>query len=317
LLLGARESNDARLYAQLALAESARTGVNITREALIRREIDRIRDGIATAEMELDLAELELERLQRVLLEITPKKHSENKLIMRDAKDVERNLVISDKGHDYKEYELDDDRYFRIPVLHPDPPEHKIGADLIYEMHDLENETARVCFVQYKVWNGKTLSRDERMAKQLARLKSVGCSGLFCSPPPVSGMRGPYRFPHCSVFLRPTDELQRRDARCISSGLHVPLCIVDESWTDGPRGGMLLRKANVDKRSIDHGLFEDLFYRSFLGSREVLANELEEIYKKYGVLEDDESLVIHGQEYSVRPLVAKPKKKPSKKKDAG
>jgi hypothetical protein len=316
ILLGARESKDARLYAELALAESARTGVPTTREEFIRRRIAQLREGIETSQLELGLAELELERLQRVLLEITPKKYTENRLIMRDAKDVERQLPVSGNGQDYKEYQLDGDRYFRIRVLHPDLPEHKIGADLIYEVHDLDNETVRVSFVQYKLWNGKALRFDDRMGKQLAKLRSVGCDGVFCSHAPVSGVRPPYRFPHCSVFLRPTDELQGRDSRYISSGLHVPLCVADGSWTQGPQGGRVLRKTNVEKQSIDHGLFEDLFYLSFLGSRELPASDLEQAYKQFKVLDDDESLVIHGQEYIFRP--DKPvKKKRSKTKEAG
>ncbi len=146
ILLGSGESMEARKYAELATAESARTGKDITRVQYIDRRIDELTNGLAAAEsLELTLVERELDLLKRVRQEITPRKITEERLIIRDALLVERNLPVSRTGDGYKEYELDDERLLRIRVLHPDPAEHKIGADLIYEFHDL----VRVSFVQY------------------------------------------------------------------------------------------------------------------------------------------------------------------------
>lgn len=298
ILLGVRESNDARLYEQLATAESARTGLNISRLEYIDREIAKLSAGIAGSGTELSLAEGQLESLRRVRAEIIPKEYTENRLIVRDAYSVERRLPISQKGEDYKEYVLADERRLRVRVLHPDPPEHKIGADMIYEYHDLDAGLVRVCFVQYKRWDGKSLSRDPRMEKQMERMKAIGCDGIFCKEPlSGGGNQHAFRFPHCAVFLRPTDELQNRDARLISSGLHIPLCVANAKWTVNRNGGSSIYKTSVDKFSVDHGLFEDLFYKAFLGSNWLQAEELESVYKSTGVLDDEEFLVFHAQEY--------------------
>ena len=67
-----------------------------------------------------------LKTLRHLRQEIRPKEYTENKLIIRDALKVKRNLIVSGDGADYKEYDAGDDRVLRICVLHPDPPEHKL-----------------------------------------------------------------------------------------------------------------------------------------------------------------------------------------------
>jgi hypothetical protein len=229
VLAGVKESEDARYYEELAAAESAANQIPITRLEYIEREIAKLEKGI-NALPDVTLMKSKLEALKRVRQEIKPKKYTENQLIMRDAIKVDRTLPITAEGTEHKEYVAGDQRILRISVLHPDPLESKIGADLIYEFHNLEDQTVRVAFIQYKLWDGKSMPQDSRMGEQLARMHTVGCNGGFCKSPALANGKTPYRFPHCAVFLRPTDRLQHPNASLISSGLHVPLCIADASW---------------------------------------------------------------------------------------
>jgi hypothetical protein len=308
LLRGAPESELARYFAEMAAAESASTGKDVTRLEYVEREIAKLEQGIV-ALPDVKLMKSRLKTLKNVRQEIRPKENTENRLIIRDALKVKRNLIVSDEGADYREYDAGNDRVLRIRVLHPDPPEHKLGADLIYEFHNVEQEMVRVAFVQYKLWDGKSLSHDPRMAGQLTRMRSFGCGGLLCQMPPQSPGETVYRFPHCAMFLRPTDRLQSPKATMVSSGLHIPLCIADKSWVKNERDGMSIRRANVEARSVSHHLFEDLFASAFVGSDIMPVAELEELYRKSGLLEEGDTIVIHVQEYENVPADQPPKQK--------
>jgi hypothetical protein len=182
-------------------------------------------------------------------------------------------------------------------VLHPDPPEHKIGADLVYEFHDTEKETARVAFLQYKMWDRKTLPHDPRMIDQLNRLQQIGCQGQLCLSPGGDHEQRTYRFPHCCAFLRPTDRLQDPDATLKSSGLHIPLCVVQKSWTQTKRGATVMMREAIENQSLSHEIFAYLFVCTFLGSREISAQELEKYYHHLGILELEERIILHAQEF--------------------
>ncbi len=310
VLRGVKESEEARYYAELAAAESASTGMPITRLEYIEREIAKLEKGIdALPDDASKLMKSRLATLKRVRQEIRPKNYTENQLIVRDALKVERKLPVSGEGTEYKEYQVDEQRRLRIRVLHPDPPEHKIGADLVYEFYDLEDQTVRIALVQYKLWDGRNMPQDPRMAGQLARMRALGCNGELCKAPELRNGRPPYRFPHCAMFLRPTDSLQHPNAKLVSSGLHIPLCVADESWTKNNRGGLSIRRATVEGQSVSHRMFEDLFNGSFLGSNRLAVVDIEELYKKTGVLDGDESIIIHAQEYAVMPEKLKPKRR--------
>lgn len=298
LLRGIKESEEARYYEETARAESAATGREINRMEVLERDIAKMERDIKAVDPDsVTLMKGRLEKLKKVRQELKPKTYTENQLIIRDAMKVDRWLPVSGEGTDYKEYLIDNDRRLRVRVLHPDPPEHKIGADLIYEHHDLVDKTVRIAVVQYKLWDGKSLSFDDRMGKQLARMRGIGCDGGFCKEP-ESDPR-PYRLPHCAVFLRPTDSLQGPNSALISSGLHIPLCVVERSWVDNNRGGRSLRKRAVAGQSVSHRMFESLFNDSLLGSARLDVARLEELYKKTGILDSDESIILHAQEYSV------------------
>jgi hypothetical protein len=105
VLRGVKESEEARYYAELAIAESAATGRPITRLEYIEREIVKLEKGIdALPDASLTLMKSRLAVLKRVRQEIKPKEYTENQLIIRDALKVERKLPVSGEGTEYKEY---------------------------------------------------------------------------------------------------------------------------------------------------------------------------------------------------------------------
>ena len=145
ILRGVKESEEARYYAEMAIAESAATGRPISRLEYIEQEIAKFEKGIsALPDESLTLMKGKLAILKRVRQEVKPKEYTENQLIIRDALKTQRKLPVSGEGTEYKEYQVDELRILRVRVLHPDPPEHKLGADLVYEFHELEDQTVRV-----------------------------------------------------------------------------------------------------------------------------------------------------------------------------
>jgi hypothetical protein len=318
LLHGIKESAEARLFREKAVAETAIRGKVVTALDVLEEELRSLTTQ-AVAVPEGEMIQNRLAIVQRVHQELKPKKVSENQIIFRDAIKTNRHLPVSDYGTDSVEYVVDETRALRITVLHPDPPEHKIGADLIYEFRDTDKQTVRVAFLQYKMWDGKTLQYDPRMINQLDRLMGVGCRGQLCLSPGGDDIQRTYRFPYCSVFLRPTDRLQDPNATLKSSGLHVPLCVVQKSWVQTDRGATVVRRDSMESQSISHEIFEYLFVCGFIGSRVISAAELTEYYRKWGILELDERIILHAQEFDTldKTLEAhriKPMKQPRRTK---
>lgn len=231
--------------------------------------------------------------------------YSEHKLISRDVYAAARpELPTPPRAVDnYVEYSLPFDRALRIRILHPDRPEHSTGADLVYEVCDEEQSRARVAFVQYKIWDGKTLrfSGARNLSDQLARLEAVCCKAGLCaaSTPTPESPPNSYRLPYCAAFLRPTDRLQRPDAALISSGVHVPVCVTLTVSLESA-GGRILRQDPIRGRSVSQRLFEELFSRNMLGSRWLSYDAVEELYHTHEILDSDQRIVVHAQEFKVR-----------------
>jgi hypothetical protein len=72
-----------------------------------------------------------------------------------------------------------------------------------------------------------------------------------------------------------------------------------------------IRKPDVEGQAVTHRIFEDLFSSSLLGSAMYPVVKLEALYKKTGILESEESIVLHAQEYWVKP--EKPAPNPKKR----
>lgn len=296
-LLGEQtESMSARQYRQMAEAESEIQGRPVTALDLVDSEIDRF-GALVEKRPDHGLLKKQLYSLFRIRSELQEREHYEQQLILRDVFKTSRTLPISGEGRDYREFELYKDRRLRIRMLHPDPPEHATGADVIYEVYWDKKRMVRLAAIQYKVWNSRTLYKSAGLAKQLDRLRSVFCGNGLCEPYADSQRKGAYRLPYCAAFLRPTDKLQDPNARLVSSGYHVPVCVVERSWEDTSQGGQKLESKYFRSEAVTQQLFEELFNTNMLGSKWLTYEELEDIYRGHSILQADEHVVIHAQEF--------------------
>lgn len=295
VLVAAQESAGAREHRQRAQAQSLRDGIYVDPIELVEgeiREYESLVDLDEDALSDTRLLKRKLESLREVHQELQSRKHSENQLIFRDAYRVERKLPYSDSGRNYRQFDVGNGRILRLRVLHPDKPEHIIGADLVYEHYNVAEEKVRVAAIQYKIWDGKTLYSDERMLEQLGKLTHAFCDGKICSGSPAE-----YRLPYCAAFLRPTDNLQEPDSRLISTGQHIPVCVVRRIWQDTGRGHQKLTSTAIRGQAVTHRLFEELFNNNMLGSRWLTYTELEDIYRETKILDPDERVIIHAQQF--------------------
>lgn len=299
LLRRERESETTKEFRQLAEAQSIQLKTNISPLSLVLTEIDRYTtlitiaggDKNKTDQLKRKLAKLESSRQE---LDIRP--HSENQLIFRDAYNIERNIPEFSKGRGHRDFELPDGNFLRLRVLHPDKPEHITGADIIYERHNNATQKVSLIAIQYKIWDkDKHLYlSDPRMQAQIDKIRHLTCLNGLCDTFPD---KNEYRFPFCSGFIRPTDRLQNQDQRFISTGEHLPICRIDECKSLSARGAEILEYDRIKGTSLSVDLFENLFNRGKIGSREISYQELENLYEKKSIIDCGDSVVIYAQEF--------------------
>ncbi|MGR3772816.1 MULTISPECIES: hypothetical protein [Edwardsiella] len=301
LLRRERESDTTKEYRQKAELRSIKNEFPITALELVLTDIEDYESLISIArknrgdKQKSDQLKRRLAQLLKAKSELEIKSHSENQLIFRDAYNAERNLPELSKGHAYKDFELPDGNYLRLRVLHPDRPEHITGADIIYERHNEKSGKISVVIVQYKIWEDKKLYiSDSRMRDQIDKMRKFTCGNDICS---LQKGDNTYRFPCCAGFLRPTDRLQHADQKFISTGEHLPICRINDCKSVGKQGGELLEYDKVKEVSLSAELFEELFNRGKVGSRELSRDELEVLYKNASVIDAHDTVVIYAQEF--------------------
>lgn len=237
-------------------------------------------------------------QLEAAKSSLKPRQINENRILQRDFSKVNR----SDFGHkfihsdDFKiDYQLRNNSFLRIRLLHPDKPEHVTGADLIYEQHDEENGKIRVMFLQYKIWEDGILyfSQAGNLEAQLRKMKTFLCDKGFCNKPGMLKNELDYRFPYCSGFLRPTDKLQQSNEKLISSGIHIPVCSALKFREEGE---VKIDKKNIRHQTMTHKIFEHLFNKSLLGSRWLMETEVENLYKENNIIDSDDTIKIYARE---------------------
>jgi hypothetical protein len=301
LLRRVRESDTAREYRQRAELRSISSEIFVDPVKLLEDDISEFSTLINLAKLDkkdqkqTDQLKKRLGLLEKAKEELSPIAHSENKIIFRDAYNVDRKLPEFANGFGKKDYQLPDGNFLRLRVLHPDRPEHITGADIIYERHDKVSDRVSVVVVQYKIWEKKTLYiADERLNKQIVKMKEFTCGQGLCKE--VAGDKL-YRFPHCSAFLRPTDKLQTADQKFISTGEHLPICRIEECKSTGVGGGEKLEYEKIKATSISSELFEELFNRGKIGSRSLTHDELKKLYEDSSVIDSSETVIIYAQEF--------------------
>lgn len=243
-----------------------------------------------------------LNQLHAAKKSLEPRKLSEHRILSRDVYLAQRpglvNLPRYEDDH-YVDYGLDEHRVLRLRLLHPDKDEAITGADLIYEQHDLQFERVRFIYVQYKMWEEKSKRislKEERLMKQMDRLESVSCSADFCTADKEALKGREYRLPYCTSFLRPTNRMQKPNAKQITKGFHVPLCVVRE--LQAHLG--VLEPDGIAGRSLSNKHFEKLFMANLLGSRWMKQSDLQAFYDSIGIEHLHETIRVHAQEVKKR-----------------
>lgn len=295
------ESDTTKEYRQKAQLSSIRDDKDIEAIDLIKGDISEYEDLLSIAERQkeskqrVDQLKRRLGQLYKSKKEVEPEAHSENKLIFRDAYNVERIVPSLADGHGHRDFELPNGNIMRLRVLHPDKVEHITGADLIYERHSMDEEKIAIVAVQYKIWEKRKLYlSDDRMLDQISKLKTFLCDKKICSS---SDSENSYRFPCCSAFIRPTDKLQKPDQKFLSTGEHLPICKIDECKSIGNRGGEMLEYDKIREVSLSSEMFEFLFNKGKIGSRNMSHEVLSELYKDYIENSSDSRVVIYAQEF--------------------
>lgn len=192
-----------------------------------------------------------------------------------------------------KDYELSGNRILRLRLLHPDKAERIIGSDLVYEQFDLDNQKVRFIHLQYKTWNTNTLYFTQgNIIDQVNKLDENLCKSGFCSSLDGNKYSKNYRFPFCSAFLRPTSHLTKPDSSLVSTGIHIPICMVKKIQETEKK----IDKKNSAGKSIGHNIFEELFIDQHIGSRWLSFNELESFYSSKGITNELGRIRVHAQE---------------------
>lgn len=295
-----RESDTTKEYRQKSELQSIKNSTSVSALELVLADIEEYESLISLAQgkkgdqKRTDQLKRKLGQLQKAKAELEIKPHSENQLIFRDVY-VDRDFPELSKGHAHRDFLLPDGNYLRLRVLHPDKPEHITGADIIYERHDSKSGNVSIVVVQYKIWEEKKLYiSDSRMQTQIEKMKAFTCDKGICSHNQGTNT---YRFPCCTGFLRPTDKLQNVEQKFISTGEHLPICRINDCKTIGKQGGVLLEYEKIKEVSLSAELFEDLFNRGKIGSRELSSQELKELYKHTSVIDSSDTVVIYAQEF--------------------
>lgn len=302
-----------REFRESAEAETQRSGREVLPVQLLDAEIARVEELVGAPGAPRKQLRNKLRGLRAARELLFKSRFTENQLLNRDYFTARRpELPVPPHfGPNYVEYSLPFDQALRLRLFHPDKPEHKTGADLLYEFCDDDRRLVRLAFVQYKLWDGKShgFLHSSRLEAQLSRLREVCCTGRLCVACPsecemvddeVRPRAAEYRFPFCAAFLRPTDRLQRPGADLISSGLHIPVCSLTRDVSLDAMGGRARKSVPLQRHAVSEQVFEELFNRDLLGSRWMPYEEVEELYRSSGIFEPHEHLFVHAQQFKVR-----------------
>ena len=290
--------NDSELvlhFKELAEVKSSETGENIAPIELIEERISELKD--------LNEKDPTKQTIKRRLMEhlvarerMEPVRLTENRILNRDFNKADRSFYAEKYFEDdfFVDYKLANNDFLRIRFLHPDTDEHITGADLIYEQYDVLANKVRFVFLQYKTWESDVIYKSQatNMVPQIEKMTSLLCNRGLCQTSTGTRSSNKYRLPYCSGFLRPTDKIQDRDSKLMSSGYHVPLCnalrlIEDESK---------IEKRMIKEESFRSQIFEELFNSNMIGSRWIDVEALDQLYEEHNIFEKSDRIKLYAQE---------------------
>lgn len=289
-----------KYYTQKAELLSSEKGEIIFPEVLIEDDLKAEQKLLEFGD-NVTLIKRRIFELQSALEHFQPEDISENFILNHDFSLVSRHRFF-EKGlynnAKVKDYKLPGNRILRLRLLHPDKAERIIGSDLVYEQFDLKTEKVRFIHLQYKTWNSNVLYFSQgNVIDQIDKLNDNICASGYC----INGEGEKhsslnYRFPYCSAFLRPTSYLTKPDSTLVSTGVHIPICMVKRIKENSPKIDM----TNTKGRSIGNKNFEDLFVDNHLGSRWISFDQLENFYNEKGINSETGRIRVHAQEIIIQ-----------------
>lgn len=303
LLLAANEGILAKQYRQKAAALTAVRNKEVSAIDAIDETIVEYDGLLRQTGGDHSLLRSHYENLLKARANLTQEKYTETQCILRDISSYHTKLPITNEGKGYKDFQVTKDRGLRIRMLHPDPWEHVLGADVIYETHWEAKNIVRIVAIQYKMWDGKKLyvSQTKNLPDQITKLQTQFCNRGYCLEFEKSARKGSYRLPYCSAFLRLTDKIQIADYKLLTSSYHTPICALEKLWAITSENNQFLESNMVRSQSLTQKPFEELFNIGMLGSRWLTYQELEELYKDTDMLKSSgDSIQIHAQEFSFK-----------------
>ena len=297
------DSDTVKFYKEKAELQTINTGLQVEPIQLVNQEINELSELLASYQERSDEEKERKKYINQKLAllyaakeNLEPRKLTENRILNRDYSKVDRTNLFGEKEFEndfYIDYKLNTERSLRLRLLHPDKPEHLIGADLVYEQYDIPNERVRFVFLQYKTWdNGVLYFNSGNLIRQIQKLKDALCDQDICKKGTQSEDNN-FRFPCCSGFLRPTDRMQHADSKMISTGYHIPICTALSIANKQNK----IEKNVIKDNSVNHKIFEELFRLGLIGSRWININSADELYKKYEIIKPIETIRYFAREF--------------------
>ncbi|MCI5164355.1 MAG: hypothetical protein D3917_20570 [Candidatus Electrothrix sp. AX5] len=167
LITHKNESDTVKFYREKAELRTIKTGAKVEPIDLVNQEIIELSELLSSYRELSDedkgkkkYINQKLAQLYTAKENLEPRKLTENRILNRDYSKVDRTDLFGEKEFEndfYIDYKLNGEKYLRLRLLHPDKPEHLIGADLVYEQYDIANERVRFVFLQYKTWDNGVL----------------------------------------------------------------------------------------------------------------------------------------------------------------
>jgi hypothetical protein len=308
LLTAKNKSEEVKMFIELAEAQST-PEKKVTPIDLIETEIKKFETALKSGKKRYLSKKLNQLKKDRQFFE--ERRPNENTVLRTDLNAPIRNAFF-DKAiynHDsFQDFRVSKNRILRVRFAHMEKIESIMGVDLIYEQFDAVTERVRFAHLQYKMWNTNLLyfSKDANMKAQLDKMEKHICSGGYCKGPMEPDKD--FRFPFCSAFLRPTSHIQYADSGLISTGLHIPICMIREiQKTDNK-----LTKDNSEEKSLSHLIFEESFHKNLVGSRWLKFEELEKFYEKHQISSNIDTIRLHCQEINYQTEEEEQRKKEDK-----
>ncbi len=246
-----------RSYRQQADAKSQIENRKIEPLELVDARIYELSQLLSTDIEYKDLLQKELDKVKTVKAIISPSNIQEDYILHHDVKNFKFGANPINIQAKYSDYNVSENRIIRVRLIHPNDGEQSMGADLIYEQYDQEKRLVRFIVIQYKVWDGKLLywSQAKNLNPQLQKLEENICKKGYCFCEKGNNHSLSYRYPYCTAFLRPTDKLQYKNSPFTSSGMHIPVCRINDVVVESEDGNKILKKNNMREVSLSNKNF--------------------------------------------------------------